>query len=92
MNNFWRSLEITLINCKVELSLTWIENCALATSVNNANDAIANAVKTTFKTKNAKHYLSVVTLSKEDNVESRKQLTEDFKRSFYWNKCKIIPN
>ena len=25
LNNFWRSLEISLINCKVELSLKWIE-------------------------------------------------------------------
>ena len=34
-----------LIDCKVELSLTWIENCGLAFSVNSANNAIANAVK-----------------------------------------------
>ena len=24
---FWRSLEMPLINCKVELSLTWTPNC-----------------------------------------------------------------
>ena len=30
LSNFWRSLEIPLINCKVELSLTWIENCVLS--------------------------------------------------------------
>ena len=28
-SNFWRSLEMPLINCKVELSLKWIENCVL---------------------------------------------------------------
>ena len=27
--NFWRSLEMPLTNCKVELSLKWIENCVL---------------------------------------------------------------
>ena len=27
LRNFWRSLEMPLINCKVELSLKWIENC-----------------------------------------------------------------
>ena len=27
LSNFWRSLEMPLINCKVELSLNWIENC-----------------------------------------------------------------
>ena len=26
-SNFWRSLELPLINCKVELSLNWIEKC-----------------------------------------------------------------
>ena len=31
LRNFWRSLEIPSINCKVELSLTWIENFVLAT-------------------------------------------------------------
>ena len=28
-SNFWRSLEMPLINCKIELSLKWIENCML---------------------------------------------------------------
>ena len=27
LSNFWRSLEMPLINCKVEFSLKWIENC-----------------------------------------------------------------
>ena len=31
LSNFWRSLEMPLINCKVELSLKWIENCVLIT-------------------------------------------------------------
>ena len=34
LSNFWRSLEMPLINCKVELSLNWIENCVLTTSGN----------------------------------------------------------
>ena len=86
MSNFGKSLEIPLINCKVELSLTWIENCALTTSVNISNDAIANAVKATFKLKDAKLYVRVVTLSKQDNAELRKQLSEGFKRSVCWSK------
>ena len=43
--NFWRSLEMPLINCKIELSLDWTENCVLATA--------ANANKATFKITNA---------------------------------------
>ena len=30
LSNFWRSLNILLINCKVELILTWPKNCVLA--------------------------------------------------------------
>ena len=29
LSNFWRSLEMTLINFKVEFSLKWYENCTL---------------------------------------------------------------
>ena len=29
LSNFWRSLEMPLINCKVELSLKWYERCLL---------------------------------------------------------------
>ena len=28
-SNFWWSLKMLLINCKIELSLQWIENCVL---------------------------------------------------------------
>ena len=49
-----------LINSKVELSLTWIENCILPTSINIENDAIANVVEATFKITDAKFYVSVV--------------------------------
>ena len=30
LSNFWRSLYIPLINCEVELILTWPKNCVLA--------------------------------------------------------------
>ena len=31
LSNFWRLLEMPLINCKVELSLSWNPNCILNT-------------------------------------------------------------
>ena len=31
LSNFWRSLEMSLINCEIELSLNWIENYILST-------------------------------------------------------------
>ena len=57
-----------MINCKVELSVTWIENCFLSggENINNAG-VVANAgTSVTFKITDAKLYVSVVTLSTED--------------------------
>ena len=87
LSNFWWSLEIQLINCKVELSLKWIESCVLTTSVN------ANNV--TFKIPDAKLYVPIVpivTLSAEDNAKLSKLLGKVFKKSIYWNKYKAIDN
>ena len=42
LSNFWRSLEMPLINCKVELSLNWIERCVL-TVANTATFKITDA-------------------------------------------------
>ena len=75
---------MSLINCKIELSLKWIENCVLTTSV--------NANKASFKITDAKLYVPVVTLSIEDNAKLAKQLSEGFKRPVYWKKYKVISN
>ena len=34
--NFWRSLKMPLINCKVKISLKWIEKCILSNSGTDA--------------------------------------------------------
>ena len=36
LSNFWRSLEMPLINCKVELSLRWYEKCVLSNVAGNS--------------------------------------------------------
>ena len=71
-----------LINCKIELSLKWIENCILS----NLGTA------TTFKIADTKFYVPIVTLKTEDNTKLSKLLSNGFKRSIYWNKYKIIDN
>ena len=81
LSNFWRSLEIPLINCKVELSLKWYERCLL-TAANTA----------TFTITDAKLYVPVVTSSIEDNSKLTKLLNEGFKRPIYWNEYKVTPN
>ena len=82
LSNFWRSLEMPLINCKVEISLKWIENCIL----------FAARTAATFKITDAKLYIPIVTLSSEDNVKLPKLLSKGFKIPIYWNENKVIPN
>ena len=57
LSNFWRSLEVPLINCKVELSLKWIENCVLTTAAIGANANATGADSATFKITDAKLYV-----------------------------------
>ena len=73
LSNFWRSLEMPLINCKVELSLTWYENYILSSA----------GTATTFVITDTKLYVPIVCLKTEDNVKLSKLLNEGFKRSIY---------
>ena len=82
LSNFWRSLEMPLINCKVKLSVRWNENCILSTGGENPIFVITDA----------KLYVPVVTLLAEDKAKLSKLLSRGFKRSVYWNKYKVIPN
>ena len=58
LSNFWRSLEMPLINCKVHLQLNWIEDCILSSD--------GDSVK--FKIADAKLHVPIMTLSTKDNV------------------------
>ena len=81
-----------LINCKVELSLKWIENCLLTTAEIGANADATAADSANFKITGAKLYVHVVTLSAEDNIRLVKQLNKGFKQSVYWNRYNVIDN
>ena len=63
-----------LINCKVKLSLKWYKRCLL-TAATTATCTITDA----------KFYVSIVTLSIEDNYKLIKLLNEGFKRPSYCN-------
>ena len=58
LSNFWRSLEMQIINCKVELLLKWYERCLLTA-----------ATTATFNITDAKLYVPIVNLSIEDNYK-----------------------
>ena len=59
----------------------------------NPNYVLSNLVgNSTLTITDARLYISIVTLSAENNAKVSKLLSERFKRSVYWNKYKIIPN
>ena len=79
LRNFWRTLEMPLINCEVNLILTWSSTCVLISS----NIANQNA---TFAITDTKLYVPVVTLSTQENTKFLQQLKSSFKRIINWNK------
>ena len=79
LSNFWRTLEMPLINCEVNLILTWSSNCVLvATAIQNQ--------AATFEITDTKLYVPVVTLSTQENTKFHQQLKSGFKRVINWNK------
>ena len=79
LSNFWRTLEILLINCEVNLILTWSSTCVIV-STGNANQAATFAITDT------KLYVPVVILSTQENTKFLQQLKSSFKRVINWNK------
>ena len=73
LSNFFRSLEMPLINCKIKLNLTWKKECVLSTAGGEA----------VFITNDTKLHVPVVTLSKEDNKDFIEQRDKGFQRSIY---------
>ena len=78
LSNFFRSLEMPLINFKIKLNLTWKKECALSTDDGNA----------VFIINDTKMYVPVVTLSKEGGKDFIEQQNKGFQRSIYWNEYK----
>ena len=79
LSNFWRTLEMPLINCEVNLILTWSSTCVLiATNILNQN--------ATFAITDTKLYVPGVTLSTQENTKFLQQLKSGFKRIINWNK------
>ena len=77
ISNFWRTLEMDLINCEITLLLSW--SCVIvSTDVANQN--------ATFAVTDTKLYVPVVTLSQQDHAKLLEQLQSGFKRVINWNK------
>ena len=84
LSNFWRTLEMALINCEVNLILIWSANCVIVYT-NVANQCAKLEITET------KLYVSVVTLSTQNNAKLLPQLKSGFKRTINWNKYLAKP-
>ena len=73
LGNFWRNMNIPLINCKISLDLSWSEDCVLSNRSYHAVDAaggyprgVNSPSEAKFETTDCKLYVPVVTLSTEN--------------------------
>ena len=83
-----------LFNCEIELDLIWLKNCEIS-EISRTSDVPANpstnlfvmpreATLTTgaiFQINNAKRYVSIVTLSRNNNIKFLEHLKQGFKRT-----------
>ena len=63
LSNFWRTLEMLLINCQINFILTWSENCVISSATGKRKFAITDT----------KLYVPIVTLSTKDNAKILRQ-------------------
>ena len=97
LNSFWRSLDLPLNNCEIELDLSWSRYCIISeisrTSAVSANLPVLAVEAThttgaTFQTNNAKLYVSAVTLSINDSIKFLENIKQGFKRTISWKRFK----
>ena len=84
LGNFWRSLNIPLIDCEISLNLSWSDKCVLVgrayrRAINSPTDA-------TSKITDCKLYVPIVTLSTESENKLFEMLKSGFKKTVRWNK------
>ena len=75
-SNFWRTLEMPLINCENNLILTCSADCVFCVAIGKTNFAIIDT----------NLYVLVVTLSTQDNAKVLQKLKLGFRRTIKWNK------
>ena len=71
LSSFWRTLEMSLINCEINLVLTWSESSVITNSIGAELFTIINI----------KLYVPLVTLSTQDNTKLLQQSKSRFKRT-----------
>ena len=76
LSNFWRTLEMPLINCEISLILTWPPTCVITNSTGQGK----------FEITDTNIHVPVVTLSTQDNAKLLEHLKSGFKRVINCNK------
>ena len=84
LSNFWRTLEIPIINCELEFILDQSASCVIIYT-NDANQIF------TFTITEIYLYARVVISSTQDNSRLLPQLKNGFKRKITWNKYLVKP-
>ena len=99
LTNFWRSLDLSLINCEIGLDLSWSKKCII-TEISitpeiadnlRSNPLVLTVTATqttaaTFQINNVKLYAPVVTLSINNVIKPLENMKQGFKRTISWNK------
>ena len=78
ISSFFRSLELPLINIKLNIQLNYTKNSVISTA----------AMASTFKITKTELYVPVFTLKTEDNNKLNQLLHTEFKTTVYWNEYK----
>ena len=76
LSNFWRTLEMPLINCEISLILTWPPTCVITNSTGQGK----------FEITDTNIYVPVVTLLTQDNAKLLEHLKSGFKKVINCNK------
>ena len=76
LSNIWRTLEMPLIGCEVNLILTWSSTCVVTNSTGPGRHAITNT----------KLYVPTVKLSTQYNAKLLQRLKSGFKRTINWKR------
>ena len=78
LSNFWRSLDLPMMDCEIQLNLLWTKDCVLIQHHNNIT-------RKNFMITSTKLYVPVVTLSTDDNAKFLENVKQGFKRTIPWN-------
>ena len=88
LSNFWKSFNLPLINCEIELDLSWSRYCVVSeisrTAVVAGNLPVAATATTRFRINNSKIYVVVVTLFINNNIKFVENIKQGFQRTIFW--------